>query len=169
MTRKGPIPGTTGRPATERFWKFVNKDGPTLDPVLGPCWLWAGGGLADGYGSFKLSTKNKQKAHRVSWLFTFGDPGKKFVLHKCDNRACVNPDHLFLGTSKDNARDAVAKGRQQPHRGSANGNSRLTEESVKSIKQRLVSGDCQSQIAKDFNVHATTISHIHTNKRWGSV
>lgn len=76
------------------------------------CWLWIGA-LRAGYGNFWYKGKN-ESAHRVSWLLHNGKiPDEKCVLHKCDMPSCVNPDHLFIGTQRDNVIDAVSKGRQK--------------------------------------------------------
>lgn len=87
-----------------QFWSKVNR--------TEGCWLWAGSKRSEmGYGSFVVRGRSFA-AHRVSWELTHGPipPGLK-VLHKCDVPACVNPDHLFLGTDKDNHQDKAAKGR----------------------------------------------------------
>lgn len=93
----------------ERFEKFVYAD-----PMSG-CWLWGGSLDESGYGKFTFYRKGHQSwvgAHRVSWLLRGGDdPGKLMVLHRCDNPACVNPDHLWLGTHRDNQVDKLKKGR----------------------------------------------------------
>lgn len=98
------------RSASERFWSKVNKNGP-IHPVLGTrCWTWIGGKRDRGYGAFRYL--DSQSAHRVSWILKFGQiPKSKLVCHHCDNPSCVNPDHLFVGTSLDNNQDMVKKGR----------------------------------------------------------
>jgi hypothetical protein len=96
-------------PAEERFWKKVNK---TED-----CWLWLG--HLQRYGRFKpqgIRNSPQVLAHRYSYELHFGPiPIGMNVLHKCDNPACVNPDHLFLGTQKDNVIDMMNKGRGSIH------------------------------------------------------
>lgn len=99
----------------ERFWAKVNKNGP-MHPVLQTqCWLWTAGLLDFGYGRFRSRVHSwDEGAHRVSWALTYGPvPDGLDVLHKCDNPPCVNPEHLFLGTQRDNNLDRDAKGRTQ--------------------------------------------------------
>lgn len=87
----------------ERFEAKVQKtDG---------CWLWQGGLLPNGYGSFWLDGRNRTAHHAAHLLYIGHVPDGLQVCHRCDVRACVRPDHLFLGTAKDNADDRDAKGR----------------------------------------------------------
>ena len=78
------------------------------------CWEWTGAQNQFGYGLVNMWISGRQTTfapHRLQWMHTHGDPGEMVVMHKCDNRVCLNPDHLRLGTTADNVRDCVAKGR----------------------------------------------------------
>lgn len=91
-----------GRPE-DRFWAKVDRSGD--------CWMWTAGRDRNGYGVFRHEAR-QWRAPRVAWTFTYGDiPAGLVVMHSCDNPPCVNPAHLSLGTSGDNARDAARKGR----------------------------------------------------------
>lgn len=99
---------------TNRFWAKVSKQGPVPehDPGLGPCWIWTAG-KSEGYGVFSLYPDPPRRAHQISWdLHGMGDIASGLVIrHRCDVRACVNPDHLVLGTRADNNADTHERGR----------------------------------------------------------
>jgi len=135
----------------------------TPEPYSG-CWLWTGSTKTGTYGAF--SVKNFPRfAHRVSWELHRGDiPEGMFVCHSCDTPACVNPDHLFLGTHRDNMKDMRRKSRF-PH-GEQHPNSKLTEDQVIAIRD-----DNRSHvtIAGDYGVHQVHISRIKRGVRWERV
>jgi HNH endonuclease len=108
------------RPDPSWFWARVNKQGPipSGNPNIGRCWLWTGAKVPSGYGYIKVVSHGRRRsimAHRLSWEMQKGDiPGNEFVRHKCDTRACVNPDHLILGTAQENMMDMAKRGRAGP-------------------------------------------------------
>ncbi len=93
-------------------------------------------------------------------------PPTQFVLHKCDNRKCVNVAHLFQGTAKDNAVDRDTKGRGADLRGADNPRTHLTVEDVLEIKAKYAEGRAQRKIAAEYNIRQPTVSRIVNNKRW---
>lgn len=119
----------------------------------------------NGYGKFSIKHKDIL-AHRTSWIIFKGKiPNKMNVLHKCDVRGCVNPDHLFLGNHSDNMKDMVKKNRSLV--GELNGSSKLTELEVIKIKSLLKSKELnQTEISKLFGVSPSMISLIYKNKKW---
>ena len=154
-----------------RFWAKVSP-GEGTDS----CWMWIGAkkdtGPGRGYGSFKLESYTSRGAHRVSYaLFNDVSPGEMTVCHRCDNPPCVNPMHLFLGTSKDNVHDMIAKGRRctGDQKGENNGAAKLTAEQVERIKRCIVQGESNKCIARRYNVSHSLISRIGLGKSWGTV
>jgi DNA-binding CsgD family transcriptional regulator len=143
--------------SAEQFWARVN--------VLGPddCWEWQAS-LNGGYGQVIWNGYN-HKAHRVAWELTYGKPGGD-ILHKCDNRKCCNPRHLFQGTAAINAADKLAKGRQQTLKGVANGRAILTESDVIQMRQLRADGMSLREIAARYDVDTSTVSNIVRRKRW---
>lgn len=154
---------TDGRSDEDRFWDKVNKAGPTPAhrPELGSCWLWTAAiGKAGGYGSTTASGKT-YFSHRRAWAFARGPvPRDLYVLHHCDNRRCVNPEHLFLGTHADNMEDMVRKNRART------GNpSKLTTEAATEILRRVKAGEQQRGLAAEFGVGESTVWRIAHGKR----
>src|SRR3990167_1511770 len=128
------------------------------------CYLWTAAANRDGYGHIKIEGKNEQ-APRVAWRLYHGAiPAGLMVLHTCDTPACVNPDHLFLGTGLDNMEDKVSKGRQA--RGEANSRAGLTVSDVTRI-----SGDQRSlsAIAAEYGISKTHVSNIKRGVCWKHV
>lgn len=132
------------------------------------CWEWIGTVTSHGYGHFKSKGK-LYRAHRVSYtLFKGLIPHNKIVCHSCDNRKCVNPNHLWLGTNHDNSMDMVNKGRAVGNRikhylGDEHHNTKLTSDKVKIIKQLSVTHS-QRALAKMFGVHQGSIWNAIHNR-----
>lgn len=119
------------------------------------CHEWQSTIHRDGYGKFWYLGKQIQ-AHRLSYMLFVGEVGENWVLHKCDNRKCVNPDHLFLGSRIDNIRDMDQKGRRASKR-------KLNDDQVKQIRKMLDERYSQEYIAKQFSVCQAVISRIKRN------
>jgi hypothetical protein len=132
------------------------------------CWLWHGVKDDEGYGRFALHGK-QLAAHRASFIiFTGKSPGKMFVCHKCDNRWCTNPAHLFLGTAADNNADMTRKGRGI--KGDSHPMAKLNSRLVKNIRAILRSGGAtRKAIAKKHGVSYRSIYQLMRNRTWKHV
>jgi len=145
-------------PIAERFWSRVYK--------FESCWEWFG--LVDRKGYGRIRNAGEQiSTHRLSWELANGHiPAGKHVLHTCDLRWCVNPDHLYLGNNDDNISDKVAHGRVSKQNGSVNGMSILNDAEILSIKLLSDKGWRQQDIAERHSVTQSQISRILSGKRW---
>lgn len=153
-------------------------DRATPEPNTG-CWLWAGGINEDGYGHVEHDRKN-WTTHRLAWVLTHGAvPEGLCVCHKCDTPACINPDHLFIGTNADNILDRHRKGRDavgdrngsraRPEtrpRGEANGRSKFTAEKVVEMRSAYAAGVYQAELARRYGVTPSAIRWILKGLNW---
>lgn len=126
------------------------------------CWFWRGALDKGGYGQFKYGGVYK-RAHRVAYALAYGEPGKLWVLHRCDNPACVNPKHLFLGTPQDNSADMVAKGRAAKQQGEGHGARILGDDQVREI---YAASGFYADIGARYGVSAATVGNIKQRRRW---
>ena len=160
--KRCPTCGAMVRPLPERFWRKVEVRGPE------DCWPWRAKLGDTGYGKFKAHNR-VVRSHRVAWTLTHGIiPHGLHVLHKCDNRACCNPAHLFLGTQLENIADRHRKGRDAhvSRPGMSNHRARLTDDAVRQIRAE---SKPLKLIAKDHGVSTSLISMVRSRKRWGHV
>lgn len=134
------------------------------------CWYCNAGGPNHKYGtiSFKGSALSN---HIASYLIHCGEIPKGIcVLHTCDYKRCINPDHLWLGTQQDNINDMFSKGRQGICLGENRWNTSLTENDVKSIRKLVDEGYySKTEIGDMFGVSQSTVNNIKNRKRWGHV
>lgn len=150
------------------------KDGMRFTSKVekGPgCWTWIGCIGTHGYGDIRWNGRT-DKAHRVSWEIAYGPIQQGMqVLHRCDNRRCVNPDHLFLGTQKDNVADMMAKGRDGHGyaAGDAHPCSRLTSMQVTEIRRRHANGARGAHLAREYGVSPHHICSITKGRAWASI
>lgn len=151
------------KPIDERFWNQVEcGDG---------CWTWTGHLNPSGRGQFQIGTNRKSvmvRAHRMAWYLTRGDiPAGLVVCHKCDNHACVRPDHLFLGTQKDNCQDAMRKGRNvfaERH-----GRAKLSADDVRAIRSAHDAGATVRGLARQYGMAKRSVDCIVKRINWASV
>lgn len=153
----------------ERFLSFLDQSGD--------CWLWTGH-TCSGYGVFWFEGKN-WLAHRASYAMFVAPLARGIlVLHVCDTKLCVRPEHLFTGTYQDNSSDMVLKGRAASgdrnasrkypglHVGSRNGRAKLSDQGVMEICRRYAGGETQTALASEFGVTQVAISRIVLRRAW---
>lgn len=155
-----------GRPSCEElFLKHIE-----LIPFT-DCWVWTGSLTRHGYGS--VCCKGYTLAHRLSYFLHYNiNPEKMFVCHKCDNKMCVNPDHLFLGTHQDNMIDMANKGRALD--GEKHPKSKITYKDAENIRKEYVPGSnprardgvSAAKLAKKYGITRSVVLDIVKNKRF---
>jgi hypothetical protein len=130
------------------------------------CWEWTGHIAAKGYGYFRIDNK-MVRTNRASYtIFTGHIADGLWVLHHCDNRKCVNPDHLFLGTQHDNILDMEAKKRSRHLSGESHGRAKLTAEQVAEIRKAHSDGQSIRSLGRQYGVAKTSIARIVHGKGW---
>jgi len=128
------------------------------------CWNWTAAKYGTGYGHFSIGGRGRP-AHRVSYELHKGKiPKGMLVCHRCDNRVCINPDHLFLGTAADNAADMRAKKRESHPFGADHGRALLTAADVVAIRAAV--GVTQKELGEKYGVGARQIRFIRSGKSW---
>lgn len=161
----------------ERFWAKVAQGGPD------DCWLWTASKRNKGYGAFCWRDEDGQqvqdRAHHFSYVLHFGPiPNSLCVLHRCDNPACVNPAHLFLGTRADNNADMRAKGRKVSggtysrdgyRRGKMHPGAKLTEGDAIAIRQDRNAGMSFGRLAKKYNISVGHAYRVVNREVWTHV
>ena len=159
------MPYGVKQPAEERFWSFVDKGDEN------ECWTWTGT-KRRGYGQIWIDGK-LIFSHRYSYVkhnpygLSFDDIEGCVVCHACDNPACVNPAHLFVGTTQDNIIDRDVKGRQVTAKGENNARAKLQDFHIREIRHAYAAGGVtQQNLADEFGVHRSVITNIINNKAW---
>lgn len=140
----------------KRFWSRVKKSPK--------CWEWIGYKTADGYGQYY-----HVGAHRIAYYLAHGNiPMGMCVLHRCDNPVCVNPEHLFIGTDRDNVLDMISKKRGAYYDGRSNGDARkLSECQVLEIRKFYKSGNfTQAELGRKYKTDKSNVGSIVKGKTW---
>lgn len=157
--KTGPKP----RDIAERFWEKVD--------MAGDCWIWTAGRTRGGYGLFVVTQRPLQKpwrAHRLAWTFVSGEiPDGLHVLHRCDNRLCVRPEHLFLGTNDENVADMVAKRRHAY--GERNAQAKITKAQAEEVRRLRAVGWTYERLAMRFGLTVSPVRDICKGRAWVAV
>jgi hypothetical protein len=154
-----------------RFWTKVDFHGPipAHRPELGRCWVWEAGRDEKGYGRYWIPLRSPL-AHRYAYERTKGLIADGLeVCHECDNRACVNPAHLFTGTHRENMENMAGKGRarSEGNFGTINGHAKIADDDVRAIRRRYAAGDVsQRALAAEYGVGCSVIHRIIKREGW---
>jgi hypothetical protein len=150
----------------ELLMRKVDKNGLMIKEEIGRCWAWTGA-KRNGYGEYGGTT-----AHRMCYRLTKGEiPSENVVMHVCDNRECINPEHLVLGTNRDNVDDKVRKGRAKGgngHIGQNASSSKLNNDQIKEIRENP-HDKCLCCLGRQFGVSFQQISRIRNNTQWSEL
>ena len=131
------------------------------------CWNWIGSKDRDGYGVFGHHRNKQIKAHRASYAFYVGEiPNGMMVCHSCDNPSCINPQHLFVGTAKDNTQDMIKKQRRPILSGENHPNAKITDHQAHEIKQLRKQNVPLTSIANQYGISFQTVSSIAKGTTW---
>ena len=153
-----------------RFWAKVNCAGPCKPHLVTNCWEWQGSTNKDGYGRFRVVGGKLERAHGVvlSWVLGYM---LAYVMHLCDNPACVRPSHLKEGTHRLNMLDAYAKGRRPScmPQGTASVISRFTAEQIVDMRCSFANGETQKSIGSRYETTQAHVSQIVRRKTYRDV
>lgn len=132
------------------------------------CLVWRGAKNSSGYGVFRKKGKNFY-AHRAAWECRNGAiPEGRVVCHCCDNPACCNPEHMFIGSQRENLSDMVQKGRSA--KGVGHSQAKLTDEQVVKIRERFAAGGAtHAEVARDFGISREAVGQIVRRQRWAHI
>lgn len=146
---------------SDRFYKRVKKS-------PNGCWEWTGELTINGYGRFQVNNKGKKtrhSAHRVAFFLENGPfPKEKIICHSCDNRICVNPDHLWIGTCQENTDDMFRKGRQNIYFGNKHGRSKITDEQFLKIVSEFERGKDAKYISMKYRISIDYATQIRSGQ-----
>jgi hypothetical protein len=133
------------------------------------CWEWNGAQNRNGYGVVYHSGETLVASRAAFRVWKSEEIGELFVCHTCDNRICINPDHLRLGTNADNMRDMVQKGRSNRKPGTKTHNAKLTDEIVREMRLRRLAGEKAVALAEEYGVTAACIVQVCKRRSWKHV
>lgn len=135
---------------------------------VGDCLIWQGCRGSRGYGWMAVGKRNHESTHRLAWAIANNaqPPKGAHVMHACDNPACVNSNHLSVGTPQDNQRDCALKGRKNPRKGSQHGSSKYTEGQIIQAARLFSKGRTYAQISQHLGISRGALMKTLQGHRW---